>query len=391
MDGKESDGTLERLAESVADQLPLEFAPEESSGLEGPIKNLEAIQRIAAAYGSVEPVDAAGPTAGGTGSAAAREAAAGAGEEAGSEDAPRRPKSLFRWGHLEVLEEIGEGSYGTVYRAVDTTLDREVALKLRSKEARGAPADDRYLEEARRLAKIRHPNVLAVHGADVHEGTVGLWADLLQGKTLEERLADEGPLGAAEAAVVAHDLCRALAAIHGAGLVHGDVKAANVMREEGGAIVLLDFGSGRRVPRGDEAENAHPTGTPLLLAPEVLEGKPTSPASDLYALGVLLYRLVTAKYPVRASTFEELVKRHREGRRTPLRDARPDLPAWFVQAVDRALEPDPADRFARARGRWSERSRRAGSRRPRRWRAARSPGGRWRWPWRPSRSSCSRS
>jgi serine/threonine-protein kinase len=257
---------------------------------------------------------------------------------------------LFTWGPLRVLGKLGEGGFGEVWRAWDPALQREVALKLRRAGARGRGAE-RWLDEARRLARVRHPNVLTVHGADLHDGCAGIWTDLLRGRTLEDLLTDIGPLGAREAALIGLDLCAALSAVHAAGLVHGDVKTKNVMREgdlesrsAAGRIVLMDFGSTR-----DNTVDADDTtaGTPLYTAPEVLvgAGRPTR-AADIYSLGVLLYRLVTGSAPVEARSLEELCAKHARGEHRSLRAVRPDLPPAFIHAVERALERDPAKRFS---------------------------------------------
>lgn len=250
----------------------------------------------------------------------------------------RRPAALFGWGPLRAVEAIGSGSFGEVYRAFDPTLEREVALKLW--RAPAGSSMDRLLVEARRLARVRHPNVLVVHGADEHDGRAGMWTDLIDGMSLERCLAERGPFGATEAAGVGIELCRALAALHAAGLVHRDVKTANVMREHGGRIVLMDFGAAGEVgPDGAVRLEDGSIGTPITLAPEQLDGAAATPATDLYALGVLLYRLLTNAYPIDARDLDDLRARHRSGTRTPLRDRRPDLPARLVQAIERALEP----------------------------------------------------
>jgi serine/threonine-protein kinase len=255
---------------------------------------------------------------------------------------------LFLWGSLRVLEKVGEGGGGEVYRAYDPVLETDVALKLRK---RGVPGLDpkRFLDEARRLARVRHPNVLAVRGADEHDGRVGLWTDFIRGRSLEEHLGQEGALSAREAAMIGLDLCRALAAVHAKGLVHRDVKTSNVMREQGGRILLMDFGSVEEVaPPGMGKGAAEMHGTPLVMAPEQLRGEPASPRSDIYALGVLLYRLVTCRYPVEASRVSELLDLHGRGARVSLRDRRPDLPLPFVRVVERALAADPAQRYGSA-------------------------------------------
>ena len=250
-----------------------------------------------------------------------------------------------RWGTLEVREPIGAGTFGIVYRAWDSRLDREVALKLLNRSDTSLESADAMVAEGRRLAKVRHPHVVVVHGADCVDGRVGIWMDFIRGRTLENVLQEQGPLGAREAAIIGVDLCGALAAVHKAGLVHRDVKSQNVMREEGGRIVLMDFGAGEE-RGGDEFRRA--AGTPLYMAPELLAGKDASAQTDIYSLGVLLYRLVTGSYPLDAPTSGDLMEKHREGARKHLRDERPDLPPAFVAIVERALAPAPEHRFLSA-------------------------------------------
>jgi eukaryotic-like serine/threonine-protein kinase len=252
-----------------------------------------------------------------------------------------------QWGHLLLLESVGEGTYGEVFRARDPWLDREVALKLLKPGAAGNVPAARLMHEARTLALVRHANVVTVHGADMHDGRVGLWMEFVRGRTLAAMVAAQGPLSANEAAVVGQELCRALGAVHAAGLVHGDIKAQNVMRGSGGRLVLMDFGAGQFVD-GHRAAATRAGGTPLYLAPEVLQGGEPTVRSDIYALGVLLYMLVTGEYPVQATSLDELRLAHLRGDRRRLRDVRPDLPDAFVAAVERALEPDPQRRFATA-------------------------------------------
>lgn len=250
-----------------------------------------------------------------------------------------------QWGHLEILDKVGEGSFGEVYRARDTQLDRVVALKLlrRHRAAPGERTDPRILHEARLLARIHHPNVAIVHGADERDGRIGFWMEFLQGRTLSELLQEQGPFGARETVVIGLDLCRALAAVHREGILHRDVKAQNVIRETGGRIVLTDFGIGR--DQETPAESGL-SGTPLYLAPEVLAGEEASVRSEIYSLGVLLYHVATGQFPVWGSSLEELRQAHEQGQVRRLRDVRPNLPDAFVQVVERALERDPERRHA---------------------------------------------
>jgi tRNA A-37 threonylcarbamoyl transferase component Bud32 len=253
---------------------------------------------------------------------------------------------IGQWGHLVLRRKIGQGAFGEVFHAHDTWLDHPVALKLLKPEIARADFSSRILHEARRLARVRHPNVVSVHGADMHDGRVGFWMDLIEGNTLADVLA-AGRFSAGEATHIGQEVCLALAAVHRANLVHRDVKAQNVMRAaDGGRIVLMDFGAGEFI--GGTTTPGRVRGTPLYLAPEILTGHAASVSTDVYALGVLLYHLVTGQFPVNGTSLDSLLDAHMKGERRRLRDARPELPASFVRIVERAIDPDPARRFASA-------------------------------------------
>ncbi len=255
-------------------------------------------------------------------------------------------RDLRVWGRLQILERVGHGSFGEVYRAWDPHLDREVALKLQRPDPDGVPARSasQIVEEGRLLARVRHPNVVIVYGAERLAGRVGVWTEFIRGRTLARTLLEHGPYSATEAAVVGLDLCRALSAVHRAGLVHRDVKSENVMREAGGRTVLMDFGAGADV--SDDSQQL--AGTPLYLAPELFQHAPATPQSDIYSLGVLLFHLVTGDYPVVGRTVRDLREAHVAGRRRLLRDLRPDLPLPFIAAVEQALDRDPEHRHPTA-------------------------------------------
>ncbi len=252
------------------------------------------------------------------------------------------------WGPLQIRERIGQGGFAEVFRAYDPVLEIDVALKLRKGSAPALHSKE-CLDEARKLAKVRHPNVLVVYGADEHDGRVGLWTELLRGQTLEERLDYQGRFSAEEAAHVGMEVCRALAAVHAAELVHRDVKTMNVMRTERGHHVLTDFGCVGEFPGLSAAkEESSAPGTPLTMAPEQLRGDSVGPEADLWGVGVLLYRLVSRRYPIEATTYGELEEKHERRELVPLRDVRPDVPAGFARVVERALSFDPRRRYPSA-------------------------------------------
>ena len=251
------------------------------------------------------------------------------------------------WGPFTITGEIGRGAYGTVYRAFDDNLNLEVALKVI--RVAGPHVDiSRGLNEARLLAQVNHPNVVRVYRAERIGDEVGVSMELVHGRTLNDLVALQGPFSARETILIGTDICRALAAVHSVRLVHGDIKAQNVMRAKGGRTVLMDFGAGFDV-KTDQMSHHQFAGTPLYLAPEVFAGGVRTPVSDIYSVGVLLYYLATGAYPTEGRTRAELGRWHQV--HTPprlLRDLRPDLPEPFIRVVDQALAERPEDRYQTA-------------------------------------------
>jgi eukaryotic-like serine/threonine-protein kinase len=243
------------------------------------------------------------------------------------------------WRTLLVLEPLASGFSGDVHRAWDTQLDREVAVKFLHPLADGtAPS----LREARALARVRHPNVVTVYGAEHESGQSGLWMELVDGETLAEAVTARGPMSPREAAGIGIDVCRAVSALHAHGLVHRDIKAANVMREVGGRIVLMDFSGAHGI---DDVLPPNLQGTPIYMAPELFAGERATPASDVYAIGVLLFFLLTGRHPVEGQTVADLEAAHDRHQRMRLLDARPDLPEALVRVVERAIAAQPDGRF----------------------------------------------
>ncbi len=343
-----SDGTaLEKAAAAVSDGTPVDWDGLESSATDdderAAIRNLRVLAELSDIPRTPQDVeirmlqtDASEPPT----------------VEARVPAEPPAGEEHETWGHLELLEKVGEGGFGAVYRARDTMLDCEVALKLLTRQDPAASGgitpenEEEVLREARSLARVRNRNVVNVYGADRREGRVGLWMEFLRGKTLADLMRDQGRFGAGEASRIGVDVCRALAAVHKEGLVHGDVKAQNVMRAEGGRIVLMDFSAVRDLRDEASRKDRKVSGTPLYMAPEIFQGQKASARSDIYGLGVLLFHLVTGTYPVEAKTMSELREAHKRRQAKLLRDEQPDLPGEFIQVVEKALAWDPEERFA---------------------------------------------
>jgi serine/threonine-protein kinase len=254
------------------------------------------------------------------------------------------PPACEVWGSFKLLARVGHGSFGEVCRAWDPQLEREVALKLLLPGSVGGDEEYRaMLREARALAAVQHPNIVHVYGIDRHDGRVGFWTDFVRGKTLSIIVVSQGPFGHREAALIGLDVAKALSAVHRAGILHRDIKAENVMREEGGRILLMDFGLSTLPQRQTDV-----SGTPNYMAPELFSGGLATVATDIYAVGVLLFYLVSGEHPVRLGGLTAREAAAAISSRRPLLDLRPDLSESFLRTVGIALEIDPAKRFASA-------------------------------------------
>jgi TolB-like protein/tRNA A-37 threonylcarbamoyl transferase component Bud32 len=259
---------------------------------------------------------------------------------------PKVADAPVMWSHLRLVEPIGRGAFGEVYRAWDTRLDREVALKLlKADRSPGNRAASSIIHEGRLLAKVRHPNVVSIYGAEQIGHQIGLWMEFVRGHTLEQILDQRKAVSVAETVDIGLELCRAVSAVHGAGLLHRDIKAHNVMRADDGRIVLMDFGTGRELEDDASSDLA---GTPLYLAPEVLQGQRATIRSDIYSLGVLLYHLVAGSYPVQARTVREVRTALERGERTAVQTARRDVPPKLARVIERAIDPRPERRHQSA-------------------------------------------
>jgi tetratricopeptide (TPR) repeat protein/tRNA A-37 threonylcarbamoyl transferase component Bud32 len=259
---------------------------------------------------------------------------------------PPADEARVRWGPLTIVQRIGRGTYADVYLARDPRLDRPVALKLLRRRDLDDAAETEAIEEARLLARVRHPKVITVYGAERIDGRAGIWMEFVDGRTLEEELRDRGPLPTDDIVAIGAALCGAVSAVHAAGLLHRDIKTQNVMRGTDGRIVLSDFGTSHEISGAASARSI--AGTPLYLAPEVLRGEPASAASDVYSVGVLLYHLATGAFPVCGRSVADLRDALITNVRVPVRERRRDLPKPVASVIERATDPLPERRYASA-------------------------------------------
>ncbi len=252
----------------------------------------------------------------------------------------------------EILGELGRGGMGVVYRARSVALGRPVALKMiRGGDRAGPAAVARFRAEAQTVARLRHPNIVPVHEVGEAHGQPYFALELVEGGTLADRVR-RAPLPARAAARLVETLARAMHHVHGLGIVHRDLKPQNVLVTAEGTPLIIDFG----LARGPDAE-AGPTpggvilGTPGYMAPEQATGRPrdVGPAADVYALGAILYELVTDRPPFRAETPLDTVLLALTEEPVPPRFLRPRLPRDLETICLKCLEKDPTRRYASAR------------------------------------------
>ncbi|HEX4604928.1 MAG TPA: protein kinase [Candidatus Angelobacter sp.] len=263
-------------------------------------------------------------------------------------------------GRYQITKFLGSGGMGEVYAADDLELGEQVALKVIRQEGRVGPAMlDRLRREVQLARRVTHPNVCRVYDLGRHtqpgHDLIFLTMELIAGETLAERLRREGKISSTDALAVAVQLCHALDAAHHAGVLHRDFKCGNVMLIGSGEqvrAVVTDFGIARWIqPQTDTQSNASqtmPAGTPAYMSPEQLAGQPLTAASDIYALGLVLYEMVTGARPFRAdSPLAEAFKRLNEPPEPPIK-ATPELSENWNYTILKCLEREPGKRFASA-------------------------------------------
>jgi serine/threonine protein kinase len=249
---------------------------------------------------------------------------------------PANPEHLGRLGPYEVLEVLGRGGMGVVLKAFDPALRRMVAIKVLAPQwASHAEARQRFEREARAAAQVRHDNVVAIHAVEEADGLPYLVMEYVPGLSLQQRLDRDGPLEVEEVLRIGAQAAAGLAAAHDRGLVHRDVKPANILLDAAGNVRLTDFGLARAVDDTTLTQTGVIAGTPQYMAPEQARGDKVDDRADLFSLGSVLYAMCTGRPPFRAPTTVAVLKRVCDEKARDVRDLNPDVPGWLAEIIDK--------------------------------------------------------
>lgn len=252
-------------------------------------------------------------------------------------------------GHFRIVEKIGEGGMGQVYRGLDTLLEREVAIKrLREDLARKPDLVERFKREAVALARLNHPNIVTLYSLLPEGESLYMVLEYMRGETLDALLARRGRLPWQEAVALATQALRGLEHAHQMHVIHCDVKPANALVSAGGQLKLMDFGIARILSMARLTRVGMVVGTLEYMAPERLEGAEASARSDLYSVGMMLFELIAGRLPFEANTDVELISARLRQRVPALAELGAQVPPALEAVLRRALAPAPNQRYATA-------------------------------------------
>jgi serine/threonine protein kinase len=254
-------------------------------------------------------------------------------------------------GRYELIDVIGRGGMGTVYRAMDPVLGRPVAVKLLAGSAadNGPASVARFEREARAAAAVSHPAIVSVYDAGADDGTWFMVMELIMGRSLEAILRADGPFDPARAIEIVARVADALAAAHAAGIVHRDIKPANVMVATDGTVKVLDFGIARALDGTTFTQHATVLGTAAYISPEQALGEPADQRSDVYALGCVLYAMLAGRPPFTGDSAAAILNQQANVAARPLRSEHRRVTVELEALVLEMLAKSPPDRPQSAR------------------------------------------
>ncbi|GHA76049.1 serine/threonine-protein kinase [Cognatilysobacter bugurensis] len=252
-------------------------------------------------------------------------------------------------GRFRIESVLGIGGMGVVYRARDLSLDVPVALKLLRPELASRPdAFDRFRQELLTARQVSSPHVVRIHDLAQDGAQWFITMDLIEGEGLDRRIDRDGPLAPDEALAIARQLAEGLGAAHARGVIHRDLKPANVLIDRDGRAFITDFGVARSLASGGLTQTGSVVGTPDYLSPEQARGEAVDARSDLYALGLILYEMLTGAMPFAGGTVPEIIAQRMLRTPPPVTQLKPATPPWIARLVDRLLRPQPAHRLQSA-------------------------------------------
>lgn len=252
-------------------------------------------------------------------------------------------------GNYKIESKLGEGGMGAVYKGVDTMLDREVAIKaLRPELTNQTAVVERFRSEAVTLAKLHHPNIATLYSLFRHDDELYMVLEYVRGETLDEILSRRGALPADEVIPVFSQILDGIDHAHKFGIIHRDIKPANMMLTEDGKLKVLDFGIARLLGTDRMTRAGNIIGTLEYMSPEQVKGQETDARSDIYALGMMLYEILTGHLPFETENEFELMKMQIEALPPTPRLIKAEIPQLVEEAIMRAIQKNPADRFQTA-------------------------------------------
>jgi serine/threonine-protein kinase len=253
-------------------------------------------------------------------------------------------------GRYQLLERFGSGGMALLYRARDTLLDRQVAIKvLREAEGRNADFDRQFQNEARAAANLSHPNIVTVYDYGIDSGQSFIVMELVPGTDLKSLLRTRGRFTVEQGIPLIVQACAGIGYAHRAGLVHCDVKPHNMLVTPDNRLKVTDFGIARALATLNPAERTDVVwGSPQYYSPEQAAGHAPSPASDVYSLGIVAYEILTGTLPFTGSTADELAHLHLEAKPIPPSEYVPDIPEALEEIILKVLEKEPAARYRTA-------------------------------------------
>ncbi len=261
-----------------------------------------------------------------------------------------KPGQLGKLERYEVLAEIGRGGMGIVLKAFDPTLHRVVAIKVLAPQlATSGVARKRFLREAKAAAAVMHDHIVTIHAVDEANGLPYLVMQFIAGQSLQDRLDKEGTIELAEILRIGLQTASGLSAAHGQGIVHRDVKPANILLEEGlQRVKITDFGLARAMDDASLTQSGFVAGSPLYMAPEQARGEALDHRADLFSLGSMLYTMCTGRPPFRAANTLAVLRRVSEDRPRPIRETNPEVPDFLAAVIEKLMAKDPSERYQSA-------------------------------------------